>query len=574
MDENKDKEITIDVDKSDDESEIKIGADTKSLSDKSEIKIETDDKSNDDKSDTRSLSDKSDVSDLSISSVDEMLEENKTIHKIDSICINSVSDEESKDSKDKLAEQFKLFSKKAENMRDELNHFQKILDDCYAITIDFIKRRKLILTGGMMIDYALKLKGDKLYDTKKIDYDCISSNYHVDAYDLGNLLAKKYDNISVICAKHVSTMRVRYLFMSIADITYVPQNIFDKVKFLEYEGIRIIHPHMQMMDQLRAFRNMAENAPMEAYLSDRTEKDIKRFHMLSKYYGFTKAIIDSEYGGMPDVSKVKMIKRTVNIKYFDNCCLSGWIAVGYWLKKTGAKTNDEIIFSEVNRDEKNTISFVMPEQYPISYICDEDDHYKVFDKYNDEDIKSSNKSSDKSSDKKSKIKNLTAYNAFLDKLPEKVEFEFDGIQFEEYQAKGEKLVASKLECDSKTKDNKLDSKNQPSIHIMGLHGSLLWLLMQFLFFEDKLSLVAIRHLWLVICKDFHIPSPVEFYGKYNLSDSYLLALRKQRATMHGSQLNWVVPKNAYPKKGKTVDKAHYMFVPSKSDFIQNDGAKK
>lgn len=173
------------------------------------------------------------------------------------------------------------------------NDFQKnIIEDCLNIVKQFILDRQRILVGGMSIDFALRLKGDKLYNDNKLpDYDFWSPEFHKDAYDLSDILAKKYDKVSAINAQHISTMRVIVNFVVVADITYCPENLYTKTKTLSYNGIRFIHPHYQMIDQHRALSLPYENPPRETIIGKRWKNDIERFEMLYKYY----KIVDNEF---------------------------------------------------------------------------------------------------------------------------------------------------------------------------------------------------------------------------------------------------------------------------------------
>jgi hypothetical protein len=173
------------------------------------------------------------------------------------------------------------------------NDFQKnIIEDCLNVVKQFILDRQRILVGGMAIDFALRLKGDKLYNDNKLpDYDFWSPEFHKDAYDLADILANKYDKVSAINAQHISTMRVRVNFVVVADITYCPENLYIKTKTLSYNGIRFIHPHYQMIDQHRALSLPYENPPRETIIGKRWKNDIERFEMLYKYY----KIVDNEF---------------------------------------------------------------------------------------------------------------------------------------------------------------------------------------------------------------------------------------------------------------------------------------
>ena len=121
------------------------------------------------------------------------------------------------------------------------------------IVKQFIQNNKRILVGGMAIDIALRSKNSKLYpDNKFPDYDFYSPEFHIDAYKLGTILSKEFDGISVIIAFHVSTMKVRLNFQEVADITYIPKNIYDTIPTITHMNFIVVHPHFQMIDQHRA----------------------------------------------------------------------------------------------------------------------------------------------------------------------------------------------------------------------------------------------------------------------------------------------------------------------------------
>jgi hypothetical protein len=186
------------------------------------------------------------------------------------------------------------------------NDFQKdIIENCLSIVKKFILDRQRILVGGMAIDFALRLKGNKLYNDNKLpDYDFWSPEFHKDAYDLSDILSKKYDKVSAINAQHISTMRVRVNFVVVADITYCPLNLYNATKTLSYNGIRFIHPHYQMIDQHRALSLPYENPPRETIIGKRWKNDIERFDMLYKYY----KIVDNEFNYDEKLYEIKKNK--------------------------------------------------------------------------------------------------------------------------------------------------------------------------------------------------------------------------------------------------------------------------
>jgi len=149
----------------------------------------------------------------------------------------------------------------------------------------FIIRKKLILFGGMSIDYALRLKGEKIYKDYDInDYDVYSSRYITDAEELiGELSLLGYKNVSAIKAMHVQTIRVRYDHIYILDLGYVPESVLNKIPILKYDGILFVDPIFQYMDMHLSLSFPYGDIPMEN-ITHRWAKDIKRYNILYKKY--------------------------------------------------------------------------------------------------------------------------------------------------------------------------------------------------------------------------------------------------------------------------------------------------
>ena len=161
---------------------------------------------------------------------------------------------------------------------------KEMINSSLNIVKKFIISKRYILVGGQAIDYALRLKGEKLYDECTIpDYDFLASDSVEAAYELGELLAKEYENISVINAIHPSTMRVRIDFIVVADITYCPKDIFKIIPTLNYQGMNIVHPLFQRLDMHNSLCNPFENPPRETVFH-RWEKDLKRRMLFDEYY--------------------------------------------------------------------------------------------------------------------------------------------------------------------------------------------------------------------------------------------------------------------------------------------------
>lgn len=413
----------------------------------------------------------------------------------------------------KRIEKFTEYFDELEYQKDTNSYFYSELQECYKMVESFIKQNNRILVGGMAIDFALKEKGSFLYSKNKIDYDFISPEYHVDAYNLGNQLAKKFDGISVIGALHASTMRVRYKFMPVADITYVPYELYKKIDTVEFAGFRCVHPNFQMIDQMRSIVYMAENPPRESFFGDRIKKDIKRFCMLGELYPLFKR------------SNTKIVQRKIPLAYLSGNCLGGLPALAYWDKKLN-------LGLDMNLDiHKLEILVNIPEDAKVTIISDNLE--KLLDIINPKEKKK--------------------YSAILDKLSERIEFNVDGTEYEIIDSHTSLILSDKNE----------------DFNVLHLYGIFMYML-TYKAFISELSFTG--ELFELIIADHknklaYLPTTPQFYGSNNWSEAYILALKKN---IMGSHM--LLPRNAYPEKNKLVAIDAYNFDPTKSEILQKDGS--
>src|SRR5688500_11632394 len=101
---------------------------------------------------------------------------------------------------DKILENSKSF----EYLRDRHDPAYNDLVRAIEIVKKFITDHELIIYGGSAIDYALRLKGDKIYDDKTLavpDLDFYSPTNVEHSYQLADILyAKGFKNVRVIRA--------------------------------------------------------------------------------------------------------------------------------------------------------------------------------------------------------------------------------------------------------------------------------------------------------------------------------------------------------------------------------------
>lgn len=186
-----------------------------------------------------------------------------------------------------MAEEFTIDHKALEAVVIKKNFFYK--DNIRAIDLvrKFVKERKRILYGGTAIDFALRVKGDKIYPDEFLafpDLDFYSPDSVGDAYDLADVENEEgVPNISAIVAYHTQTMRVRFNTISVADISYAPRSVYEKMHTIEYDGFRVIHPWHQYIDMHLGMARPFNNAPREVIL-DRRNKDVERFNKLYPHY--------------------------------------------------------------------------------------------------------------------------------------------------------------------------------------------------------------------------------------------------------------------------------------------------
>ena len=237
----------------------------------------------------------------------------------------------------------------------------------------FIINKRRILYGGMAIDLSLKsINKPGIYDKYTIpDYDFMSPDFYNDSNELAVILFKAgFPNVSTINAMHVTSRRVRVNFIVVADITYIPPNIYKHMPFIQLDNsMRIIHPDYQRIDMHRAFSFPLENPPTEVFLA-RSSKDFDRFKLLNEAFPLKS----------PNIKKSIMEKSNIiPNKYLKNSILGGFIAYGiykyildkiitkYKLNIEERKIYDKIIHFSVKTNKSN-IKITYPATFSTIFL--------------------------------------------------------------------------------------------------------------------------------------------------------------------------------------------------------------
>jgi len=155
----------------------------------------------------------------------------------------------------------------------------------------FIREHKLIIYGGTAIDYALRLKGDNIYSDEANaipDLDFYSPDNVGHAYILADKFYDMgFESARAITATHLTTMRVDIGRNHwVADISYMPQKVFDNMPYIMYDNMRVIDPLIQRGDVHSSLSFPYDNPPREVIFA-RWSKDIKRFNKLDDKYPIT-----------------------------------------------------------------------------------------------------------------------------------------------------------------------------------------------------------------------------------------------------------------------------------------------
>jgi hypothetical protein len=149
------------------------------------------------------------------------------------------------------------------------------------IVEDFIKNKKLVCYGGISINALLPDK-DKIYNEEVDlpDYDFFSPNALNDAKELAEIYFKHgYQEVEAKSGQHHGTFKVYVNFLGVADITYIPKDLFRSVKnnAVNVKGILYTDANFLRMGMYLELSRPSGD-------TDRWEKVLKRLGLINKYY--------------------------------------------------------------------------------------------------------------------------------------------------------------------------------------------------------------------------------------------------------------------------------------------------
>ena len=152
------------------------------------------------------------------------------------------------------------------------------------IVENFIKKKNLICYGGTAINNILP-KEDQFYNKELEipDYDFFSVNALNDAKELADMYYKSnFTEVEAKSGQHYRTYKVFVNYIPIADITYIPKEIFYSIKreSIRVAGILYAPPNYLRMGMFLELSRPAGD-------TSRWEKVLKRITLLNKHYPLT-----------------------------------------------------------------------------------------------------------------------------------------------------------------------------------------------------------------------------------------------------------------------------------------------
>ena len=145
----------------------------------------------------------------------------------------------------------------------------------------FLRKKQLICYGGTAINNILP-KQDQFYnkDIEIPDYDFYSSNALNDAKELVDIyVSNGFQEVEGKSGQHHGTYKVFVNFIPVADITYIPKDLFNAIKkeSVKVAGILYSPPNLLRMNMFLELSRPAGDI-------SRWEKVLKRLTLLNKNY--------------------------------------------------------------------------------------------------------------------------------------------------------------------------------------------------------------------------------------------------------------------------------------------------
>jgi hypothetical protein len=290
---------------------------------------------------------------------------------------------------DKFKEEYPKLKKNAEYK--VLKNYDPKLDEInqvYNIIKTFIIEKKRKVYGGYALNLLLKQKDKNLaiYDDVELtqaDIEYYSSTPIEDLIELcGQIYKAGFKPVSGQEAQHPETYTIFVNYRKYCDITYIPNNINKKTRFITIENMNLIHPWFMMIDYFRMFTD-----PLTSYW--RLEKTFDRYKLIEKTYPLPliqKPLNMTQY-------KDKKISDAINLLFDylsekNTILFTGFYVYNYYLYKSEYKKYNfeilpylEVYSTDYIKDGLDIVEYIknLPEE--ISKKLSHKEYYPFFQFY-------------------------------------------------------------------------------------------------------------------------------------------------------------------------------------------------
>jgi hypothetical protein len=249
----------------------------------------------------------------------------------------------------------KVEKKKLTEMEPTIDEINKVND----IIIDYIKKNKRKVYGGYALNKLLIVKNPDFaiydeFDTPDIEF--YTPDPLGDLTKLCDIIHKAgFKNVIGQEAQHKETYSIFVNFQLYCDISYMPNNIYSKARYIQMDGFNMIHPWFMTIDFFRMFTD-----PMVSYW--RLEKHFTRYLKLQKTYPLP--LINKPLEIKP--FKQDNLHQTINLLEdylisLSSIIFTGFYTYNYYLEYTDYTKKDKIF---------NQIQLPYLEVYSTDYVVD------------------------------------------------------------------------------------------------------------------------------------------------------------------------------------------------------------
>ncbi len=278
--------------------------------------------------------------------------------------------------------------------KKQLTEVEPTIDEItqvYDIITEFIKEKKRKIYGGYALNKLLIAKNKEfaLYDELDTpDVDFYSPDPINDLVEICDRLHKA--GLKEVVGQEAQHKETYSIFVNhkgpYCDISYMPNNIYSKVRFIQLDGFNVVHPWFMMIDYFRMFTD-----PMNSYW--RLEKHFARYLKLQKTYPLPRINKPLQIPAYKD----KGFSKAMNLLFDfmaqrETTLFTGFYAYNYYLYLSGYHKYDksysyifmpylEVYSSDYVNDGMDLIEYIKTLPEEIKSCLSYKEHYPFFQLY-------------------------------------------------------------------------------------------------------------------------------------------------------------------------------------------------